>query len=259
MTFDEAVQLWLEKQIKESKGERRRRLKGGLTYSTTLFLRLVWWPAFRNFDHLYAEYEVKDFKDGVRYIDLVYIQPMFRIAIEIDGFGPHERDVTREDYADERDRQTDLCIDRWELIRFSTDRVKQKPRTCEARVRLMLDACRGEAQWAVGLSLEEMEIVRLARRNVLGIRRAEVEERLGIGNRTAGKLLHELVRRQILKSAESGRERIHRYMLVNTRLGKLLIQAPAAIVAASGARQCAQVTPTAYVAATAPVGALPPQ
>ncbi len=223
LKFDEALQVWLANQVKASTGARRKRLQAGLNYSTLLFLKLVWWPAFGNFDHLHAEFEVKDFKDGVRYIDLVYITPSFRIAIEIDGYGPHERDVDREGFADERDRQTDLCIDRWELIRFSTDRVKNKPRTCQTRVRLMLEACRGEAEWASGFSLEELEIVRMIRRNPYGIRRADVEERLRICNRTAGKLLHGLVKRQVLMSAEADRERIHRYVLANDRLGKLLL------------------------------------
>lgn len=41
---------------------------------------------------------IRDFKDGHRFIDFAYIQPHFRIAIEIDGFGPHWQDITPDEF-----------------------------------------------------------------------------------------------------------------------------------------------------------------
>lgn len=193
----------------------------GLGHAEMMFLRLVWWPAYGNFDDLYPQYEVRDFRDGVRYIDFAYILPWFRIAIEIDGYGPHGRDVSRDDFGDDRDRQTDLVIDRWEVARFSYDRVKDKPRACEVRIRLLLDRCREESKWFAELTVYEREIVRLIRRNVQGIRRMDVEQWLHVSCRTAGKLLHQLVEKKMLVSAEPERTRVHRYMLAQERFGSL--------------------------------------
>jgi hypothetical protein len=72
--FEAAYQRWLQENIRISKGEHKKRLSQGLGYSEKTFLARVWWPAFGTFQHLYPEFEVRDFKDGVRFLDFSYIQ-----------------------------------------------------------------------------------------------------------------------------------------------------------------------------------------
>lgn len=78
LTFEQALRDWLQKNIQEEKNQRRREiLEKGLGHGTVEFLRLVWYPTVGNFEHLYPEWEVRDFNNGYRYLDLAYISATF--------------------------------------------------------------------------------------------------------------------------------------------------------------------------------------
>jgi hypothetical protein len=99
MGFEEVYALFMINQLKTRKGEAKRRLKEGHGHAEKLFLELVWWPIFRHFDYLFPEFEVRDFQDGYRYLDFAFIYLSFRVCFEIDGFGPHSRDMNRRQFA----------------------------------------------------------------------------------------------------------------------------------------------------------------
>ena len=84
-----------------------------------------------NFYILYPEFEVKDFRDGTRYIDFAYIRQGLKLAIEIDGYTTHASQISRTQFSDGLIRQNDLMIDGWKILRFSYDDVKDRPRMCE--------------------------------------------------------------------------------------------------------------------------------
>jgi len=65
-----AYEEWMSKLRAASKGERKRRLSVATNHAEKMFIKQVWWPAFGHFSNLQAEYEVKDFKDGWRYLDI---------------------------------------------------------------------------------------------------------------------------------------------------------------------------------------------
>lgn len=44
-------------------------------------------------DHLYPEWEVRDFNNDYRYVDLAYRPGGVKGGIEIQGYGPHARDL----------------------------------------------------------------------------------------------------------------------------------------------------------------------
>ncbi|MDQ0058769.1 hypothetical protein [Paenibacillus harenae] len=72
--FKDAYEEWMARQIAEEKSHRRKEfLRKGLGHGTMEYLRLIWNPAIGNFDHLYAEYEVRDFNNGYRYLDPAYM------------------------------------------------------------------------------------------------------------------------------------------------------------------------------------------
>ncbi|WP_252183434.1 hypothetical protein [Rossellomorea vietnamensis] len=74
---------------------------------------------FQHFRFLHPEYEINDFKDGKRYLDFAYIRPTMQICFEIDGYGPHLQKISRWQFSDSLERQNQLVIDGWTVIRFS--------------------------------------------------------------------------------------------------------------------------------------------
>jgi hypothetical protein len=130
MSFEKEYQIFMEKHIKVSNGERLKKLKDH-GEAEVLFLQKVWWPMFGNFDDLHPEYEVTDFKDGKRYIDFAYILSRHKLALEILGYHLHCRDLTRWEFSDSCTRHNHLLIDVWLTVYFSYDQVNGKSRMCE--------------------------------------------------------------------------------------------------------------------------------
>lgn len=133
-SFTYAYTRFMEEQIKGSAGERKRRLLSEKRYAETLFLKDVWWPAFGNFRRLFAEFEIRDFKDGWRYLDFAFIINVIRICIEIDPYGTHFRNIDRNRYDDNLHRHNDLVLDDWKIFRFSLDDIKYNPRKCQQTI-----------------------------------------------------------------------------------------------------------------------------
>jgi hypothetical protein len=66
--FEQHYDEWLQEQIHAETGAiRLELLQKGLGHGTREFLRSVWFPAIGNFNHLFPEWEVRDFNNGYRY------------------------------------------------------------------------------------------------------------------------------------------------------------------------------------------------
>lgn len=130
-TFEASYDAWIIHHVNKSTGERKRKLLRGIDHAPKLFLRNVWWPIFGQLLDLTPEFEVRDFKDGYRYLDFAWIYNGVEIAIEIDGFGSHWRDIDRWQFDDHLFRQNDLVLDDWIVFRFSFDAIKDHPRRCQ--------------------------------------------------------------------------------------------------------------------------------
>jgi hypothetical protein len=221
MSFEHAVETWINQHLRVRKGERHRRLVKGLGYAEKYFLENVWFPLFGQLDHLHPEYEVTDFKDSFRYIDFVYVHQWLRLAIEIDPFGTHHRDMSRDEFSDERDRQNDLIIDGWKVIRFSLDRIRNNPRACQRRIQNLIGKYLIEWQRLKELSIEEREIIRLGHRVGRAIKAQDIKEWLHVSSPSAKKLLSGLVRKGELQPA-SGTQRITSFRLVSNQFDCLL-------------------------------------
>lgn len=103
--------------------------------SEIAFLENVWGPAFNyDFSGLEPEYLLKDFANGNRYADFVYIKNGIRLLIEIDGFHTHARDVTIKEFDDHLLRQNDLIMQGWIVLRFSPNLVEKHPMLCQSRI-----------------------------------------------------------------------------------------------------------------------------
>ena len=189
MGFEKEYQAFMNAHSQERKGERLRRLQEGHNQAEKLFLKQVWWPSFYHFRYLHPEFEIDDFKDGKRYLDFAYIRPAIRICFEVDGYGPHLKNISRWQFSDSLERQNQLVIDGWTVIRFSYDQVKEKPRRCQQVVQQVIGRWLGDELDQNTLSYAEKEVIRLAIRKGKAISPIEVEKYMKISDKTVKKLL----------------------------------------------------------------------
>ncbi len=199
VTFEEEYRTFIELHKLGRTGENQRRLEQGHGNAEKLFLKNIWWPLFRDFENLYPEYEVDEFRDGNRYLDFAYIRTGLRLCIEIDGFGPHLKKISRWQFSDQLFRQNQLVIDGWIVLRFSYDDVDERPRRCQQMIQQILgkymenhrlDEC--------SLSSVEKEIIRLAVKQNGVVKPREVGEYLQKHERTARRILKGLVSKKVL-------------------------------------------------------------
>ncbi len=212
MGFEEEYQAFMNAHLQARTGERLRRLQEGHSQAEMLFLKQVWWPLFHHFRYLHPEYEVNDYKDGKRYLDFAYIRPAIRICLEVDGYGPHLKNISRWQFSDSLERQNQLVIDGWTVIRFSYDQVKEKPRRCQQIVQQVIGRWLGDELDQTSLSFVEKEVLRLAIRKGEAISPIEVEKYLKLSDKTVKKVLSQLVDKKMLIPA-SGSIRVRSYRL----------------------------------------------
>lgn len=210
-----AYSEFIRHHLKLRHGEARRRLTVGLGYAEKLFLEQIWWPAFSNFDNLVPEYEVQDFRDGTRFIDFAFIRGHIRLAIEIDGYGPHFHKITRSQFSDQWIRQNHLMLDGWKLLRFSFDDVKDRPRMCEQMIHQFMGKWFGSSHSGrySSCSVEEREIIRMALRSNRKVKPSDVCIALDVEQQKARTLLQSLLSRGILIPGGRGKQRMYVYLL----------------------------------------------
>jgi hypothetical protein len=212
MGFEDEYQSFINAHLHARTGERLRRLQEGHDQAEMLFLKEVWWPLFHHFRYLHPEYEVNDFKDGKRYLDFAYIRPAIRICLEVDGYGPHLKNISRWQFSDNLERQNQLVIDGWTVIRFSYDQVKEHPRRCQQIVQQVIGQWLGDELDQTSLSFFEKEVLRLAIRKGEAISPKEVGKYLKLSDKTVKKVLSQLVDKKMLIPT-SGIKRIRSYRL----------------------------------------------
>ncbi|MNM80856.1 hypothetical protein D3C76_75270 [compost metagenome] len=212
MGFQETYAWWLSDHLSHREGERERRLREGHGHAEKAFVEKVWWPAFGHFRHLHPEYEVTDFKDGMRYLDFAYLRSGVQLAIEIDGFGPHLRNISRDRFSDQCRRQNDLILDGWKVLRFTYDDVSDNPRYCQQTLQQFMGRWLGEGENIDAVHFIEREILRLFLRAEGPVTPSDVSRSLGMKNQTARKWLRHLMGKEWIQPA-SGSERVRTYLL----------------------------------------------
>lgn len=214
--FSTAYADFLRYHASRRSGERLRRLQEGHGHGERLFLQNVWWPAFEHFENLHPEYEVADFRDGHRFLDFAFIHPVVRLAIEVDGYGPHVTQLSRRQFEDQLVRQNHLVIDGWDVMRFPVDMVERAPRQCQQMVQQLMGRRLGNPG-SGELSVYGEAVVRLAQTASRPITPKQVQALLGICSHNARELLHSLVGKGWLKPA-SGKQRVRSYVPGSRRM-----------------------------------------
>lgn len=123
----------------EEVSRRKGRYRNKIGHAELLFLENVWGPLFQfNFEGLTAEYPFVDAKGGERFVDFMYNRGNLRLMIEIDGFTTHAKHLSPSEFEDHLDRQNDLLLSGWLLIRFSARQVEQNPAHCQNKLQQAL-------------------------------------------------------------------------------------------------------------------------
>lgn len=210
--FNQKFEEWVHENIAKEKNHRRRDLlEKGIGHGTIEFLRRVWFPTVGNFDHLYPEWEVRDFNNRYRYLDLAYMPGNAKGCIEIQGYGPHARDIEVSRFKDLCWRHSLLALEGWTILPIAFLSIKEEPK----QVQKLILAFIGKfisTNTPPELTYLEAEVVRFTRRNLRPITPQEVANHLKISNRHARRILHQLVELEILYIA-SGNQRARAYML----------------------------------------------
>lgn len=211
--FDEAYEVWMHSLLeKETNPRVLSRLEYGLEHGTLEFLRSVWFPVMKNFNHLQPEWEVRDFHNGYRYLDLAYLPGNgVKGGIEIQGYGPHARDLDVRRFKDLCWRHCLLTLDDWIFLPIAYLSIKDEPKRCQ---QLVLSFMGKFIATDVPTSLNwlEAETVRYARRIIRPFAPSELATHLRITDQHARRVLHSLNDQQVLHVA-SGTQRYRTYIL----------------------------------------------
>ncbi|WP_217594024.1 transcriptional regulator [Cohnella sp. GbtcB17] len=210
--FDEMYEAWLQSHIDgETNPRRKERLEKGLGHGTVEFLRTIWFPRVGNFDHLYPEWEIRDLGGGYRYIDLAYMPGGAKGAIEIQGYGPHARDLDVRRFKDLCRRHCLMALEGWTILPIAYPSIVEEPGQCQQLVLAFIGHFIA-SDASASLDWLEAETVRLARRLLRPIKPLELADHLRVTDRHARRLLRRLVSLQLLEPA-GGSERVRAYRL----------------------------------------------
>ncbi|RKP55046.1 DUF559 domain-containing protein [Cohnella endophytica] len=192
MIFEQAHDVFIQNHLKKRTGERKGRLDRGHREAEKLFCQNVWWPLLGNFDGLHPEFEVLDWRGLSYFCDFAWLKCTVKLIIEIKGFGPHVRDMDRQKYCNELNRETFLAAMGFQVISFAYDDVAHRPELCITLLRMVISRYQSQTN-PVSLSrLLEREIVRLACRLARPLRPIDVETHLSVNHRYAVRTLQSL-------------------------------------------------------------------
>lgn len=210
--FEQRYEEWLQAQLDSEKNHRRRELlQKGLGHGTVEFLRSIWFPVVGNFDHLLPEWEVRDFNGGYRYLDLAYMPGDAKGGIEIQGYGPHARDLDVRRFKDLCRRHCLLALDGWTFLPIAYPSIIDEPQQCRQLVLAFIGKFIASDVPSQLICLEA-ETLRLARRLLRPFTPLELSNHLRVSDRHARRILQKLVSLQLLE-VTSGQQRSRTFKL----------------------------------------------
>ncbi|WP_276354327.1 transcriptional regulator [Cohnella caldifontis] len=224
--FESLYEDWLRKQIEQDNNPRRRELlRKGLGHATVEYLRTCWHPTIGNLDHLYPEWEVRDFSGRLRYLDIAYLPGGVlylpsgaayhpaegKGCVEIQGFRSHARDIEAARFKDLCMKQAMLALDDWLFLPVAYLSIVEDPELCRQQVLSFVGKFHSTTVPS-GLGWAEAETLRFARRLLRPFTPGELALHLRISDRHTRRVLHELVERSALVVA-GGKQRYRIYQI----------------------------------------------
>ncbi|WP_123039310.1 DUF559 domain-containing protein [Cohnella candidum] len=192
MNFEQAHEAFITHHLQRRTGERRGRLERGHREAEKLFCGNVWWSLRGNFDNLHREFEVLDWRGMSYFCDFAWLTEWVKLIIEIKGFGPHVRDMDRQKYCNELNRETFLAAMGYQVISFAYDDVAHRPELCIALLRMIISRYHTESSPVTLQTLSERESIRLAYTLARPLRPIDIENHLKVNHRTAVRTLQSL-------------------------------------------------------------------
>lgn len=189
LKFEQAHAAFIERHLSDRSGERKERLERGHREAEKLFCKNVWWKLRGNFEDLHPEYEVRDWRGMSYFCDFVWIDMAVKLIVEIKGFGPHVRDMDRQKYCNELNRETFLTALGYQIVSFAYDDVAERPELCVNLLRLLLSRFQSQLLPLDKDKLIEREIIRIALSLARPVRPVDVKTQLRINHRTATRAL----------------------------------------------------------------------
>ncbi|WP_053373681.1 hypothetical protein [Paenibacillus sp. FJAT-27812] len=216
MGNEEAFRSFIQDHIDKRSGERRGRLERGYGHAESLFLRNVWWPLRGDFQHLHPEYEVLDWRGRPYFADFAWLPGRVKLIFEIKGYASHVRDMDRQKYCNELNREAFLHAMGYHVISFAYDDAERNPALCMSMLRMVIGRHQSSQSPITRVMLSEKEVIRLAIQQAEPIRPKDVEKHFEIDHKTAVNLLRKLCAKGwLLPSYRGNRERIVRYELAH--------------------------------------------
>lgn len=197
--------------------------RGPLNGLVTTFLDRVAGPVFDyDFRGITLEHPFRDFNGKLRFADVRYSDNIARSIFELDGYTTHARDVSVEQFDDHTERQNDLLLHGWFLLRFTSGMVMNKPEVCQRQLMQALGRWHYLRSGAFPIGdvdrymARRSKIIRLAIRNGGGIRPADVAEAFSVSNQTAGSWLRDLCDQGMMIPDKDGMRRVRKYKLCDS-------------------------------------------
>jgi hypothetical protein len=210
--FEKRYEEWLKLQIASEANPRRLELlEKGLGHGTVEFLRLVWFPVVGHFEYLYPEWEVRDFNNGYRYLDLAYMPGGAKGGTEIQGYGSHARDLDVRRFKDLCRKHCLLVLDDWLFLPVAYLSITDEPQLCQQLVLAFIGKFIA-MDLPSNFSWVEAETIRFARRVPHPFTPFELAKHLRVSDRHARRVLRGLVDCQLL-AVVGGHERARTYKL----------------------------------------------
>ncbi|MFF2483928.1 transcriptional regulator [Paenibacillus sp. NPDC058071] len=182
-------------------------------HGTKEFLRTIWYPAVGNFNHLYAEWEVRDYGNRYRYLDLAYMPGEAKGCIEIHGYQSHARDIEAWRFRDLCKKQAYLALADWLFLPVAYLSIEEEP---EVIKQMALSFVGKFVSMSTNHSLSwiEAEALRFARGIIRPFRSEELSLHLNRSNRQTRRILDKLVVMNVL-IVQNGQQRYRTYHVVN--------------------------------------------
>jgi hypothetical protein len=211
--FEAKLYQWLSEQIASERNPRRRELlQKEIGHGTKEFLRAIWYPAVGNFNHLYAEWEVRDYGNRCRYLDLAYMPGGAKGCIEIHGYRSHARDIEAWRFRDLCKKQAYLVLDDWLFLPVAYLSINEEPEVLKQLVLSFIGKFVSMSE-NHSLSWVETEALRYARGIIRSFRSDELALHLKRSDRQTRRILDKLVDMNLL-IVHNGQQRYRTFQTV---------------------------------------------
>jgi hypothetical protein len=157
---------------------------------------------------------MSDWRGRSYFADFAWLPGHLKLLIEIKGYAAHVRDMDRQKYCNELNRETFLYGMGFQVVSFAYDDVEQRPEVCITLLKLVISRYQAAAPPVSRAVLAERELIRLAIQLTGTVRPIDVARHCGVDHRTAVLMLHKLVKKGWLLAKPVGAgERVIAYEL----------------------------------------------